>query len=307
MEGGAIQPRSVLRLDRWAGYTVSVVLAAGVMAVAVIGALITNGGEGIGGLNIFVETLSGRTGSRVEGAVSFLPLGFAFFAGAVSAFNPCGFAMLPAYLGLYLGTDEEGAAQPPMVNRLGRALLVGASVTAGFAVMFGVVGAAISGGARPLVSFFPWIGLVIGVILVLVGTWLFRGGKMYTAFAQSLSSRMGDPNEMNPRGYFIFGISYGTASLSCTLPIFLAVIGITTLTAGNILSSIGQFLLFAFGMGLVIVVLTLLAALFKTAMLKGMRRIFPYIQPVSAGLMLIAGDYIVFYWLTIGGLLDRIG
>ncbi len=35
-----------------------------------------------------------------------LPLGFAFTAGMATAANPCGFAMLPAHLSLYLGTSE---------------------------------------------------------------------------------------------------------------------------------------------------------------------------------------------------------
>ena len=36
-----------------------------------------------------------------------LPFGFAFGVGMVAAVNPCGFAMLPAYLSLYLGAHEE--------------------------------------------------------------------------------------------------------------------------------------------------------------------------------------------------------
>jgi len=39
---------------------------------------------------------------------ALLPFGFAFGAGIVAAVNPCGFAMLPAYLSLYLGTEEAG-------------------------------------------------------------------------------------------------------------------------------------------------------------------------------------------------------
>ncbi|MGH9112549.1 MAG: cytochrome c biogenesis protein CcdA, partial [Acidimicrobiales bacterium] len=34
------------------------------------------------------------------------PVGFAFAAGMVAAFNPCGFAMLPAYLSWFLGQSE---------------------------------------------------------------------------------------------------------------------------------------------------------------------------------------------------------
>jgi hypothetical protein len=56
-------------------------------------------------------------------------------------------------------------------------------------------------------------------------------------------------------------------------------------------------------MGLVIMALTLGMAFFKTAMVGVLRKALPYIQPLGSWLMVIAGTYIVFYWLTIGGLL----
>jgi len=104
------------------------------------------------------------------------------------------------------------------------------------------------------------------------------------------------------KGYFIFGISYGTASLSCTLPIFLAVVGISVAGRGAP-SVLSDFLLFALGMGIVIIALTLGMAFFKTAMVGALRKALPYIQPVGSWLMVIAGTYIVFYWLTVGGIL----
>ena len=42
----------------------------------------------------------------VSGIAHLIPLGYAFGAGMVSTVNPCGFAMLPAYLGLYLGSRD---------------------------------------------------------------------------------------------------------------------------------------------------------------------------------------------------------
>jgi hypothetical protein len=47
-------------------------------------------------------------------------------------------------------------------------------------------------------------------------------------------------------------------------------------------------------------------ALFKDAMVGTRRKALPYVQPLSASLMVLAGSYIVFYWLTIGGLLAKI-
>ena len=75
------------------------------------------------------------------------------------------------------------------------------------------------------------------------------------------------------------------------------------MATSSILTSLGQFLLYALGMGVVILGLTLGMAFFKGAMVKGLRKALPYVQPVGAWLMVLAGAYIVFYWLTIGGLL----
>jgi len=287
---------------RW-GLIGPVAVAAAALALAVVGAVITESRGGAGALNVFVETLSGRSGSGLGGVSSALPFGFAFAAGLVSAVNPCGFAMLPAYLGLYLG-QQEGERRQSFFGRLGRALAVGGAVTAGFVVLFGVAGVIITGGASPVVDAIPWIGLTIGVLLVIAGAWLLKG-KVYLGFAARAASRMGDPKQLGPRGYFFFGLSYGTASLSCTLPIFLAVIG-TSLAVGQLGTQIGQFVLFALGMGLVIMLLTIAMALFKGAMAGALRKALPYVQPLSTGFMILAGMYVVYYWLTIGGLLDKI-
>ena len=271
------------------------------LAAAISGALVVGSGGGVDGVNSFVEGLSGDSGSFL-GDIGFLaPLGFAFAAGMVSAVNPCGFAMLPAYLSLYLGSSGQAGGRQHPVRQLSRALLVGGAVTAGFVLLFGVAGAAIGGGAQFVVGAIPWLGLIIGVLLVFVGAWVLSGGKLYTALAGRAASHMGNAGQVNVRGYFLFGLSYGTASLSCTLPIFLAVLG-TSLAVADIPTVIGEFLLFALGMGLVVMALTLGMAVFKGSMVGLLRRALPIIQPASSVLMLVAGSYIVFYWLTIGGL-----
>jgi len=212
--------------------------------------------------------------------------------------------MLPAYLGLYLGTSGKDADSPgrTVAGQLRQALVVGLSMTAGFTLLFAIVGLSIRGGANWLVDYFPWIGLGIGVMLVLAGGWLLRGGTIYSALGERLAERIGDPTQTNARGYFLFGVSYGTASLSCTLPIFLTVIGGSI--ASDFLPSTWEFVLYGLGMGSVIIALTLSLALFKSALLLGMRRAVAYVQPVSAVLMLAAGGFIVYYWLTFGQLLD---
>ena len=267
-----------------------------------VGALLVRDATGIDGVNMFVETLSGRSSTFLGDLGLLAPLGIAFGAGMVAAFNPCGFAMLPAYVGLYLGSgnsDQETSA----TRHIGRALLIGASVTAGFVVLFSIAGTIIGVGARSAVAdVLPYLGLSIGVVLAVTGAWLIGGGKLYTGLAQRAAARIGDPGQSNVRGYFLFGLSYGTASLSCTLPIFLSVVG-TTFAVSSIATAFSQFVLYAMGMGLVIIGLTVGMALFKGAMMGFVRKGLPYVQPIGSWLMVVAGSYIVFYWLSIGGLL----
>ncbi len=279
------------------------IVALGAIAIAVLGALLIRSDGGTDGVNLFVESLSGSSGSFLSGLGIVAPLGFAFGAGVAAAFNPCGFAMLPAYMGLYLGVGAN-EDRSPFFPQLGKALLVGISVTAGFVLLFAAAGGIIGLGARSVLGdILPWLGLAIGIALILAGAWLLKGGELYTALAQRAANRLGDPGRSSMRGYFLFGLSYGVASLSCTLPIFLAVIG-SSFAASGIAASFAQFVLYALGMGVVIIALTLSMALFKGAMLGGMRKVMPYIHPIGTWLMIVAGTYITFYWLTLGGLLN---
>ena len=271
------------------------------LATAFIGAIVIGDGSGLDDVNLFVERLSGNSGSWLGGLVGVSGL-FALAAGMASAVNPCGFAMLPAYLGMYIG-DESGQRRAISPARhFGRALLVGLTVTAGFVVLFGLVGIIIAAGASFVGGLLQWLGLAIGIGLAIVGAWMVSGGKLYTGGAARAASHMGNPSQVSMKGYFIFGISYGTASLSCTLPIFLAVVGISV--AGRSMALVfGDFLLFALGMGGVVIALTLGMAFFMRTMVGVLRKASYYIQIVGSCLMVVAGAYIVFYWLTVGGLL----
>ena len=275
---------------------------------AIIAAFLTGESAATGGVNGFVETLSGRATDGLSGGfeiggkqISLAPLGFAFVAGMASAVNPCGFAMLPAYLGLYLGSSGQAEINRTPLYMLANALLVGLTVTAGFVLLFAAIGMAIDQGIRSIVEAFPWVGFSIGVVLALVGSWILGGGKLYVSFAGRAASRVGNPSQVGIRGYFLFGLSYGLASLGCSLPIFLTVV-FTTQAADHVLQALGQFLLYALGMGLVILVLTISMALFKRAVVTALRKALPLFQPFSAVFMIAAGSYLAYYWLTIGDL-----
>ena len=296
-------PASFLdRLPVSRGMLAAVAIAAVAYAVAIVGALFARNATGIDGVNRFVELLSGSSGAGISNVG--LKLGFAYAVGAASAVNPCGFAMLPAYLGLYVsgGNQDQDSRQP--VRLIARAVMVGLSVSLGFVALFGAVGLVLGFGSQAIVvAALPWVGLTVGLLLIGAGAFMAGGGKIYTGLAQRAASRIGDPGQMNVPGYVLFGISYGLASLSCTLPLFLAVLGVGAGLSSGFLDTLSQFVLYAAGMGSVIMALTLGMAVARSVMVRWLRAALPYVGRVGAWLMVVAGAYIVFYWLTLGDLL----
>jgi len=226
---------------------------------------------------------------------ALLPFGFAFGAGIVAAVNPCGFAMLPAYLSLYLGNQEAGFEKRSSLGRALRALLIGGAVSSGFVLLFGLAGVVVSAGGSAILRTMPWVGMVIGAALILMGLSMLAGRTLYTGIFGRFAGRIGNPKAMGVRGFFLFGLAYGLASLSCTLPVFLAVMG-SSLTAGSVAAGAGRFLSYGLGMASVLLVLTLALAFFKGGVISRLREATPYVQPISAALLVVAGAYIVFYW-----------
>ncbi len=141
----------------------------------------------------------------------------------------------------------------------------------------------------------PWVGAIIGAALIFMGLWMLAGRTLYTGVFERLAARVGDPTAMGVRGFFLFGLAYGLVSLSCTLPVFLAVMG-GSLTAGSLVSGAGQFVSYGLGMTSVLLVLTLALALFKRGAVSRLRGVVPYVQILSAILLVLAGAYIVLYW-----------
>ena len=72
-----------------------------------------------------------------------LPIFYAFSAGMVATINPCGFAMLPAYIAYHLGLADESKSA---LARSTYGTAMGLVATLGFVTLFGSVGLIISAG-----------------------------------------------------------------------------------------------------------------------------------------------------------------
>lgn len=279
------------------------VWAAGVTTVAVLALAVTAGllsSPDGGAPVIFVDRLSSWITEFSTGAGSSVWWVYAFFLGAVAAFNPCGFALLPAYLGLYLNDDE---ARESLGARARRSLVVSIVVAGAFTVLFGAIGAVFSLGSSFIVRSLPWVGLAAGVLLIVAGGVFLAGGSVGSRIPERLAGRLGpSAGSSSIRGYAAFGLAYGLVSLGCTLPLFLALVG-TAVAAGGPLSAAVAFVLYGLGMATVIGALTLAAGVVGFEILTRARGAGRVVAGMGAVLLLASGAYVVYYWLTTGRLL----
>lgn len=216
-------------------------------------------------------------------------LASAFSAGLVSTVNPCGFAMLPAYLGYFMGTVETSGRS----ESLRAALRVGLLVSAGFIGVFGIAGVILAAGVRSAATYIPWVAVVVGVFLVGLGIYTFRGGYLTIRLGTGVVNK-----ETSARSIVAFGVSYAVASLSCTLPIFLALVA-GTFTQASFVAGVASFLAYGLGMSAVLMAVTIAIAFGRDSIITKMRWASRYVNRFSGAVLVGAGVFIIWYWITV--------
>jgi len=215
------------------------------------------------------------------------PLAIAFGAGMLATVNPCGFAMLPAYLGYFLGQDS---GRQDVRATVGRSLGVGLSVSGGFLVVFSLAGLAIYHLSASIDRWTPWATMVIGAGLVVLGLAMLRGFEPVIPLPKL--ERGG--RERTGASMFVFGISYAVASISCALPVFTSAVA-GTFRRENLASSLAVFFAYALGMTLVLLVLTVSLGMARQGLVRWLRRALPHVTRVSGLLLIVAGGYLAHY------------
>lgn len=198
-------------------------------------------------------------------------IGLAFAAGLVAALNPCGFAMLPAYLLLVVyGQDSAGRTGP--LSAVGRAAAATVGMALGFLTVFGIFGALTISAATAVQRYLPYATVLIGLALIALGGWLLLGRGLTALTPRSLGVRWAPTVRLG--SMYGYGISYAVASLSCTIGPFLAVTG-AGLRGGSVVGSVAIYL----------------------ALADRLRRILPFVNRISGALLVVVGLYVGYYGL----------
>ncbi len=214
------------------------------------------------------------------------PLLLAFTAGMVASVNPCGFSLLPAYIGVYVSGEQQSDR---VERRIIRAFGVAMAVSIGFVAVFttaGLILDRISGAARRQL---PWVTIAIGAILVVAGIAVALGWKPRLAIRGPQFGGKGT-GMTSMVGY---GITYAVASLSCTIGPFLAVTGaaLNQSTAGGL----ATYVFYALGMGVIILAISVATAVTQTTVISKLRSASRWAPRVGGALMVVAGSYSIWY------------
>ncbi len=204
----------------------------------------------------------------------------------VASVNPCGFAMLPAYVGFFVGTDTESSRS----SRVRRALVVSGAMTAGFITVFGTVGLLVQTVASSIDQHLSKVTVVIGVLLVVLGIYLLSGREL--RFNGPKIQKGG--RERTMVSMYLFGVSYATASLSCTLGPFLVALTPTFRDSG-VVSGMAAFVSYGLGMGMVITIVTVAVAFAQQTFVTRLRRVGPLVNRIAGAMLVLAGAYVSWY------------
>ncbi len=215
-------------------------------------------------------------------------VGLAFAAGMVAALNPCGFAMLPAYLALVVDADDAGR-----FRSVGRALVATLAMALGFLAVFAAFGVLTVSVASTVQQYAPYLTVVVGVLLVALGLWLVSGRELgLGSGAARIGGRWAPTAKLG--SMFGYGVGYAIASLSCPIGPFLAVTG-SAARGGSLIDGLLVYVAYAAGLALVVGVLAVAVAVANSALVDRLRRILPYVNRISGVVLVLVGLYVGYY------------
>ena len=235
----------------------------------------------------------------------------AFLAGISAFFSPCAFPLLPGYMSYYLGREsKEEAGRRAIILK---AAIGGLVAALGVLIVYALMGLLVAGAGEVVKGFAGYLAPVVAVIILIMGIVmltrydipLYRVTALFKPLVDGARKGLGrltgqsggEPGQY--AGLLGYGAGYGAASLGCHAPIFIAVV-MAGLVAGGVGSAMLAFLMYALGMGLFLVLVTVLVGMAKTQLVRRMTQWMPLIKRVSAVVLIIVGIVLIYsFYLTV--------
>jgi cytochrome c-type biogenesis protein len=250
-----------------------------------------------------------------------LRLGFAFSLGLGTFLAPCAFPLLPGYVAFYVGrgdgSDGPGGQDAAadggtatagggasaggataatgrrrLLGRLRRAITVGVVTSLGFFAVYAVLAGIVFALGNSVLRNVSVLELVVGTIMIVLGLAMASGRVDLTAMHVPLPER-----RRGPVGYFAFGVVYAAAAAGCTAGLF---IGLSSLAlASGPTGAIAIFGAYAAGMSVLMIAVTVAAAVGRQALLRTLSANTRLISRLGGVVLVIAGIVQIYYFLFV--------
>lgn len=215
-------------------------------------------------------------------AIDVTGLMFPFSAGALTLLSPCGYALLPGYVSYYLGAKLTST----------RAIAGGLASTLGLIILYSVIGLMAATLRGLIYPYLPTFTLIAAYIVIMMGVLMLMEVRFPSLQLVKAPGRRG------LLGFFLFGIAYGLAASGCTAPIFLSVL-LYALTVAGFFGSTITFLVYALGVGVPLILISLLVARAKESALRRFHRITPWLHKASGTILILVGIYLIYFYYSV--------
>ena len=225
--------------------------------------------------------------------------GLAFLAGVAMFFSPCAFPLLPGYMMLYFQMRDEESNKKKGYAKAAKTGTIAAfgifTVIIAFGLLFAIASDMVGNiNWDHFLYFVAFILFIFGILMFFNVEFSFiispiqqiidklssifkrSGGEKGTRLIENIIGKatkseftFKKAKEEGQLGIYFFGLGYGGVSAGCHAPIFLAIF-LATLEQG-FFQALFIFVLFALGMGLIMVIITLLLATAKTKVVFWLR------------------------------------
>lgn len=209
----------------------------------------------------------------------------AFLGGVIVSFTPCVYPLVPISAG-YIGTTAT-------CSKLQGFILSIIYVT-GIAVTYSVLGliASFTGQLFGKISSHPITNIVVGGIIILLGLSMFD--MFHVPFVNTTAARLHNHKKHDYFSTFVLGVTSGLVVGPCLTPVLGAILAYLT-TKNNILYGVTLLFSFAFGMGLILILIGTFSALVIRLPKAG--KWLTYVKRFGAAIILVTGVY--FVWIGI--------
>lgn len=233
--------------------------------------------------------------------VDLVAVSIALSAGAATFFSPCAVSLVPAYVGYFVGLDEEATAKRDARAAALSGLRFAGAAAGGILALFALGGLTLALARSRFDLRSTLVGdTVVGLGLVVGGLLVLLGVLMLLDVSLEVTVPLPAPRRKTVASMAAFGVLFAAGSVGCSLPVLFSVL-VQALAQGPV-GAFATVLAYGIGLAGVLGVVGVGLSVAKEQVHQHVRRIVPFFRPMAGAILVLGGLYTAwYYWAVLGG------